>query len=101
MDSNDSSKKNVLRASHVPPNCPIFGAPKPLPGNMLPTYEDVLKCHLYERFQVIKRSKKDPSAKLITRNISENIKTIWDKASIPTVSDKRINKKKYGLSFKL
>ena len=100
MDSNDSSKKNVLRASHVPPNCPIFGSPKPLPGNMLPTYEDVLKCHLYERFQLKKQSKKDPSAKLITRNISENIKTIGTKHLFQLFLMKELIKN-YGLSLKL
>ena len=41
MGSIDSSKKNILRVSRVPPNCLIFGTSKFFAENMLPTYEDV------------------------------------------------------------
>ena len=93
MGSNDSSEKNILRVSHVPPNCLIFGTSKLFAENILPTYEDVMKCYLFQRFQLKRQSKKDPSAKLIAKNVSERIKSIWDKASIPTVTDERIYQK--------
>ena len=93
MGSNDSSKKNILRVSRVPPNCLIFGTSISFAVNMLPTNEDVMKCYLFQRFQLKKQSKKDPSAKLIAKNVSERIKSIWDKASIPTVTDERIYQK--------
>ena len=79
--------------SHVPPNCLIFGTSKLFAENMLPIYEDVMKCYLFQRFQLKRQSKKDPSAKLIAKKVSERIKSIWDKASIPTVTDERINQK--------
>ena len=102
MGSNDSSKKNILRVSHVPPNCLIFGTSKLFAENMLPTYEDVMKCYLFQRFQLKRQSKKDPSAKLIAKKVSERIKSIWDKAFIPTVTDEHIYQKEidYHTSYK-
>ena len=86
-------RKNILRVSRVPPNCLIFGTSKLFAENILPTYEDVMKCYLFQRFQLKRQSKKDPSAKLIAKKVSERIKSIWDKASIPTVTDERIYQK--------
>ena len=76
MGSNDSSKKNFLRVSCVPPNCLIFGTSKLFAENMLPTYEDVMKCYLFQRFQLKRQSKKDPSAKLRAKKVSERKKSM-------------------------
>ena len=52
-----------------------------------------MKCYLFQRFQLKRQSKKDPSAKLIAKKVSERIKSIWDKAFIPTVTDEHIYQK--------
>ena len=52
----------------------------------------VMKCYLFQRFQ-LRQSKNDPSAKLIATKVSEGIKSIWDKAFIPTVTDEHIYQK--------
>ena len=95
-------RKNILRVSRVPPNCLIFGTSKLFAENILPTYEDVMKCYLFQRFQLKRQSKKDPSAKLIAKKVSERIKSIWDKAFIPTVTDEHIYQKviDYHTSYK-
>ena len=82
--------KNSLRGKNI---CPIFGTPNDISENVLPTYEAVMKCYLFERAQLRQESNKDPSAKIIARNVAEKIKSVWVKASIPTVSHERINKK--------
>ena len=83
-------RKNILRVSRVPPNCLIFGTSISFAENMLPTNEDVMKCYLFQGFQL---KKNDPSAKLIAKKVSEKIKSLWDKAFIPTVTEEHIYQK--------
>ena len=87
MSSNQ--RKNTLRE----PSCLVFGTPQLFSENVLPTYEDVMKCYLFERFQLKRDTKKDPSAKLIARKVSDRIISVWNKASIPTVTAERIFQK--------
>ena len=50
--------------------CPIFGAPKPLPENQLPTHLDVMKAFLYER-PILKFERKN--AKLPLREVAAEV----------------------------
>ena len=61
--------------------------------NVLPTYEDLMKCYLFERFQLKRDTKKDPSVKLIARKVSDRIISVWNKAYVPTVTAEWIFKK--------
>ena len=70
--------------------CPIFGNYSRLKENVLPTYEDVMKCFLYKRFTLKEKSKKDPSAKDISNELAGEIEDIWNKASLPCVTKTRI-----------
>ena len=60
---------------------------------MLPTYQDVMKCYLFQRFQLKRQSEKGLSAKLIAKKVSGRIKSKGDKAFIPTVTDEHIYQK--------
>ncbi|ESN92944.1 hypothetical protein HELRODRAFT_165085 [Helobdella robusta] len=71
--------------------CEVFGLPTDLLGNVLPTNSDVMKCYLWNR-NLLKESAngKDPSVNNISRLILTELKQIWQKASIPIISDQRI-----------
>ena len=71
--------------------CPIFGAPKPLPENQLPTYLDVMKAFLYER-PILKLERKNAKLPLreIADEVAQKVEAIWRKGSIPTVSHTQI-----------
>lgn len=73
-------------------DCPIFGSFSDLSGRMLPTYEDMMKCYLYERHQMQQLTKKDPAVNDIANIVSKKIESLWKKASIPCVSHDRIKK---------
>ena len=84
-----NQRKNTLRE----PSCLVFGIPQLFSENVFPTYEDAMKCYLFERFQLKRDTKKDPSAKLIARKVSDRISSVWNEASIPTVTAERIFQK--------
>ena len=73
--ANSTRKKSV---------CPIFGAPEELPINVLPTYLKVMKYfNEVERCLACTQKNYNPSS---TENVTDEIKKLWVKASIPTVS---------------
>lgn len=71
-------------------SCPVFGAPKQMSETVLPTYESVMKHYLFVRFEILQESKKEPSFADIANEVIKNIKTIWNKACLPVLSDRRI-----------
>lgn len=71
--------------------CPILDTLTELRNNVLPTYEDVLKCCEWERLQLkSKHGGKDPSFRDIVEKVTGNILFLWENASLPTVSKIRI-----------
>ena len=40
--------------------CVIFGAPCEIPTNVLPTYSDVMKAYIYEKYQLTTKNNKYP-----------------------------------------
>lgn len=72
--------------------CCIFGNIEELKGNMLPTYKDVMKFYNFVRYQLkIKMdTQKEPAISDVAEIVAVRIETIWHKASIATVSHKRI-----------
>lgn len=72
-------------------DCPIFGTPKDLPLNKLPTGEDVLRCLSHERYNLaLKINNKSVSFSQVANTVANKVISLYKKASIPTVSDKRI-----------
>lgn len=78
--------------------CPIFGSIGDLKTNVLPTYQDVMKCYEWERQQLKNKkisnatklqSKKEPSFSEIADIVTKKVEDIWRKASIPTVTHTR------------
>lgn len=71
--------------------CPIFGSPKDISVNVLPTFEDVLKCWLLENKNLKKQqNRKNPSACDIAELVSKKVESLWAKLLIPTVSHQRV-----------
>lgn len=68
--------------------CPIFGTPKDFNCNKLPGYEDVIRCCQQERLNLsvecinIKVSFSD-----VSQTVAGKIKSIYNKASIPSVTE--------------
>lgn len=70
-------------------NCKIFGTVSDFSGLVLPTYSDVIKCYLYKQWNLYPT--KNVPFKKIFELILKELKEIWVKASIPTVSHYRIH----------
>lgn len=82
------NKKVMTRSDFV---CPFFGNPSDLNPNKLPTYKDVIKCCFQERLEVsLNCNNKYVSFSDVSESVAKKIKLLYDKASIPTVSEKRI-----------
>lgn len=73
--------------------CEIFGTPSELCGNVLPTYCDVMRLYLSYREIFKDESNKDPSVLDICKKVIIDVKSIWQKASLPVISDQRIIQK--------
>ena len=71
--------------------CPIFGCPKDLNDNVLPSYEDIMKCYLYIRQELRALSEKEPTVGEITDKLVPKVERIWARASIPVVSQTRVS----------
>ena len=72
--------------------CPVFGDPAELSTRVLPSYEDIMKCFLLVRNELKNNTKSDPPVGAIAVYVAEKVETIWQAASIPTVSWERIVK---------
>lgn len=70
--------------------CVVFGQPNDLKDLNLPTYHDVMKHYLFVRQQLKITSNKEPSFKDISDCVVSHVMNVWKRASIPTVSEKRI-----------
>ncbi|GBP49054.1 hypothetical protein EVAR_81614_1 [Eumeta japonica] len=75
-----------------PHKCPIFGTIEDIKENVLPTYQDVMKCYEWNRLQVkIKNvSNKEPTFSEIAEIVTRKVEGVWQKASIPIVSHTRV-----------
>ena len=74
---------------------PVFGEPNQLTSDyrVLPTYEDVIKHYLWIQNNLkCDNWNREPTVSEISRNVAVAVKSIWFRASIPTVSDTRIRK---------
>ena len=71
-------------------SCPIFGNPSEFSEKQLPTYGDVMKCFNQERWKFKEMSNKDPAVADIAVIVAKKLISIYAKASIPTLSLKRI-----------
>lgn len=80
-------KNNRHSRSHA---CVVFGQPNELKDLNLPTFHDVMKHYLFVRQQLKITSNKEPSFKDISDCVVSHVMNLWKRASIPTVSEKRI-----------
>ena len=72
--------------------CPIFGSVEDIKGNVLPTYEDVMKCYEWNRLQVkiSMNTVKQPSFLDVAEVVSGRVEDFWRNLSLPTISHKRV-----------
>lgn len=70
---------------------PLFERVCDLKDKQLPTYEDLIKCILHRKRQVkIDAGGKDPSISTICRDVACDVVKIYNIASIPPLTEKRI-----------
>jgi hypothetical protein len=71
---------------------PVFGLPKELSGNELPTYADVLKLYFWVQNNAKNKSitKRKETVAEITQVVATRVEGIWIKASIPIASHDRV-----------
>lgn len=71
--------------------CPLFGDSQKLNNNLLPTYCDIIKHYLWIRNDLIAlHNGKDPSIKEVSEIVSNDVESIWNKASLPTISHQQV-----------
>lgn len=71
--------------------CPVFGLPEKLPVSKLPTYSDVMKNYLFIKYELKPdKTTKEPTVHDISERLAMEVLEIWERASLPTVSLKRI-----------
>lgn len=71
--------------------CPVFGLPEKLPVSQLPTYNAVMKYYLFIKYELkLSKTTKEPTVHDISQRLATEILDIWQKASLPTVSFKRV-----------
>ena len=68
----------------------MFGQPKALPTSSLPRYEDVMRTCQFERFTLLQISSKEPVFSDICELVADSIVKVWNSASIPIASLKRV-----------
>lgn len=66
--------------------CPVFGIPELMKPNMLPTYADVMRYYLYLQ----NSSEKHTGLSDILPVLVKELKGVWERSSIPTLSNNRI-----------
>lgn len=83
---------SIMSNNRQPHKCPIFGTIEDIKENVLPTYQDVMKCYEWNRLQVkIKNvSNKEPAFSEIAEIVTRKVEGVWQKASIPIVSHTRV-----------
>lgn len=71
--------------------CPIFGIPKSMSSSQFPSYKDVLLCCFQERMKLgIESGYSTVNFSDVSNIVAERVKSVYDKASVPTVQKKRI-----------
>ena len=71
-------------------DCDVFGQPRSLPTSSLPSYQDVMRACQFERFTLLQISSKEPAFSDICELIADSIVKVWNSASVPIVSLKRV-----------
>lgn len=85
----NTSKVSIITRKDF--ECPIFGNPRDLLGNRLPTHEDVLRCCFQERFNLsCETNNKRVSFSKVAAIVANKVKCLYDKSSIPTVTEYRV-----------
>ena len=71
-------------------DCVVFGQPRALPTSPLPRYEDVMRACQFKRFPLLQISSKESAFSDICELIADSIVKVWNSASVPIVSLKRV-----------
>lgn len=58
--------------------------------NLLPTYEDMIRCYQSVHLELKGEGSKQPEVRAVANIVAEKIEGIWTRSSIPTVTRKRI-----------
>lgn len=81
-------KKNKTRSAL---ECPIFGHPRDLLDNKLPTYEDALRCCCQEQYKIsLETNNRKVCISKVFEIVARKICILYEKASIPTLTEFRV-----------
>lgn len=84
-----TTPKNVFTRKEF--QCPLFGNPADLSTNKLPNYEDVMKCYNQVRYDLsLEINNKKVAFSNIARIVARKIILLFEKASIPPLSERRV-----------
>ena len=73
--------------THKESFCKVFAFVKEFDKNVLPTKADLMKHFLFCRVLLKENANgKDPSVRIISNVVLQDLKGIWQKAPIPTIS---------------
>jgi hypothetical protein len=64
----------------------VFGQPKQLSSSHLPNKDEVFRCYLWHRNNLIERGEKSASTKQIVKLVADDVISIWNKGSIPVIA---------------
>ena len=70
-------------------SCPVYGIASDLPSNQLPSAGDTMRLYSFLRVQLPCNIK---SSEIIT-NVATDIRNLWIKAGIPTISLRRVEQR--------
>jgi len=88
MSSKSKPNQRISRQTVV---CPVFGTPCEHSGKNLPSYSDVIKHYLFIRQeQKLLNNNKEPSFKNVSDIVVTYLENLWQCASLPSVTTKRI-----------
>lgn len=70
----------------------LFGTAKDLPENtnLLPTYEDMIRCYQSVHLELKGEASKQPEVRVVANIVAKKLEDIWTRASLPIVTRKRI-----------
>jgi hypothetical protein len=82
--------ETITRQKAAAAACVIFGAPREIPTNVLPTYADVMKAYIHTRQQLTTKNNKYPPFAEVSKKVCVDVELVWGKASLPTVTHGRV-----------
>ncbi|GBM25728.1 hypothetical protein AVEN_241997-1 [Araneus ventricosus] len=86
-------KRAIKKVTRANTSGLLFGTGKnlfPSDAVFFPTYEDMIRCYQSTRLQIKGEGSKEPSSASVAAAVAKKVIDVWERASIPVVSLKRV-----------